>query len=77
MIFPTDPTHERAVENVNFFGSELKKSQATGSLGDTGTLDHANEPLFKRRKEREHFHRTKAFQDYEKLCRGQVRNLVR
>ncbi|KAK3708857.1 hypothetical protein QZH41_016282, partial [Actinostola sp. cb2023] len=74
-----DPTHERAVDNVDFFGGEIKKTQITGSRGDTGVVPDKT-PItrsFKTRKDREQFHQTKAFQDYEKLCRGKIRNLTK
>ncbi|XP_032232329.2 prolyl 4-hydroxylase subunit alpha-1 isoform X2 [Nematostella vectensis] len=72
-----DPTHTRATDNVAYFGSEIAKQ--TKKRGDTGTSRRTKSPssTFKKLKEREYFHRTKAFQNYEKLCRGEVRSLTK
>lgn len=76
----TDPRHQRALDNVAFFGKEIKKIKTTGLRGETGRVLPKPKPspteTFKRTIERDLFQRTKAFQNYEKLCRGEIRNLV-
>ena len=68
-----DPSHERAQQNVIYFGDELKKYKITGEKGESGVrLDLGVKPVY----ERDSLHRTSAFQSYEKLCRGEVRNFV-
>lgn len=68
-----DPLHERAQGNVAFFGEEMKMYKQTGRRGDTGII---TDTKVKPRSERDNWHRTSSFQNYEKLCRGEVRNLV-
>ena len=68
-----DPLHERAQGNVAFFGEEMKMYKQTGRRGDTGII---TDTKVKPRSERDNWHRTSSFRNYEKLCRGEVRNLV-
>ncbi|XP_073251115.1 prolyl 4-hydroxylase subunit alpha-1-like isoform X1 [Porites lutea] len=69
-----DPTHERAQGNVEYFGEEIKMYKGTGRRGDTGVI---TETKVKPRNERTNFHRSSSFQNYERLCRGEVRNLTK
>ena len=74
MIFYfVDPTHERAQGNVEYFGEEVKMYKQTGRRGDTGII---TDTKVKPRSERADWHQTSSFQNYERLCRGEVRNLV-
>ena len=73
LVFCLDPTHERAQGNVEYFGEEIKMYKGTGRRGDTGVI---TETKVKPRNERTNFHRSSSFQNYERLCRGEVRNLV-
>ena len=68
-----DPTHERAQGNVAYFGEEIKMYKKTGRRGDTGII---TDTKVKPRNERQNWHQTSSFQNYERLCRGEVRNLV-
>ncbi|XP_078383611.1 prolyl 4-hydroxylase subunit alpha-1-like isoform X2 [Oculina patagonica] len=68
-----DPTHERAQGNVAYFGEEVKMYQQTGRRGDTGII---TDTKVKPRSERADWHQSSSFQNYEKLCRGEVRNLT-
>ena len=68
-----DPTHERAKGNVAYFNEEVKMYKRTGRRGDTGII---TETKVKPRSERDNWHQTSSFQNYERLCRGEVRNLV-
>lgn len=68
-----DPTHERARGNVAYFGEEIKMYKQTGRRGDTGII---TDTKVKPRSERDNWHRTSSFQNYERLCRGEVRNLT-
>lgn len=69
----SDPTHERAQGNVAYFGEEVKMYKKTGRRGDTGII---TDTKVKPRRERDNWHQTSSFQNYERLCRGEVRNLV-
>lgn len=69
-----DPTHERAQSNVAYFGEEVKMYKKTGRRGDTGII---SETKVKPRRERDNWHQTSSFQNYERLCRGEIRNLTR
>ncbi|XP_044181335.1 prolyl 4-hydroxylase subunit alpha-1-like isoform X1 [Acropora millepora] len=69
-----DPTHERAQGNVAYFGEEVKMYKKTGRRGDTGII---TETKVKPRSERNDWHQTSSFQNYERLCRGEIRNLTR
>ena len=73
LSFCLDPTHERARGNVAYFGEEIKMYKQTGRRGDTGII---TDTKVKPRSERDNWHRTSSFQNYERLCRGEVRNLV-
>lgn len=68
-----DPTHERAQGNVEYFGEEVKMYKQTGRRGDTGII---TDTKVKPRSERADWHQTSSFQNYERLCRGEVRNLT-
>lgn len=68
-----DPTHERAQGNVEYFGEEVKMYKQTGRRGDTGII---TDTKVKPRSERANWHQTSSFQNYERLCRGEVRNLT-
>lgn len=68
-----DPTHERAQGNVEYFGEEVKMYKQTGRRGDTGII---TDTKVKPRGERANWHQTSSFQNYERLCRGEVRNLT-
>jgi len=72
-IYFVDPTHERAQGNVEYFGEEVKMYKQTGRRGDTGII---TDTKVKPRRERADWHQTSSFQNYERLCRGEVRNLV-
>ena len=73
-VFVKDPNHERAKQNVIYFGEELQRYKITGERGDTAVLsDSSAKPV----SERDLHHQSSGFQSYEKLCRGEVRNLVR
>ncbi|XP_068735828.1 prolyl 4-hydroxylase subunit alpha-1-like isoform X1 [Montipora capricornis] len=69
-----DPTHERAQGNVAYFGEEVKMYKKTGRRGDTGII---TDTTVKPRNERNNWHQTSSFQNYERLCRGEVRNLTK
>ncbi|KAJ7352837.1 Prolyl 4-hydroxylase, alpha polypeptide [Desmophyllum pertusum] len=68
-----DPTHERAQGNVAYFGQEVEMYKKTGRRGDTGII---TDTKVKPTDERQEWHQTSSFQNYEKLCRGEVRNLT-
>lgn len=72
-VYFADPTHERAQGNVEYFGEEVKMYKQTGRRGDTGII---TDTKVKPRSERANWHQTSSFQNYERLCRGEVRNLV-
>ena len=73
-VFVKDPNHERAKQNVIYFGEELQRYKITGERGDTAVLSESSaKPV----SERDLHHQSSGFQSYEKLCRGEVRNLVR
>ena len=56
-----------------YFGEEIKMYKKTGRRGDTGII---TDTKVKPRSERQNWHQTSSFQNYERLCRGEVRNLV-
>lgn len=68
-----DPLHERAQGNIAYFEEEVKIYKQTGRRGDTGII---TDTKVKPRSERDNWHRTASFQNYERLCRGEVRNLT-
>lgn len=68
-----DPLHERAQGNIAYFEEEVKIYKQTGRRGDTGII---TDTKVKPRSERDNWHRTSSFQNYERLCRGEVRNLT-
>lgn len=68
-----DPLHERAQGNIAYFEEEAKIYKQTGRRGDTGII---TDTKVKPRSERDNWHRTSSFQNYERLCRGEVRNLT-
>jgi len=74
------PSDERIKNNLEHYRQELRKSQSTGKRGDTGFID--DDEYYKNMKDANVGSETEAqqqrsnLQDYEKLCRGEVRTQV-
>lgn len=73
---------KRILGNLEYYREELRKSRSTGKRGDPGKIDDAE--LYKGitkdnpvGSETEAINKRYHLQDYEKLCRGEVRPQVR
>lgn len=75
------PQEDRIKSNLEYYRQELRKSQSTGKRGDTGLIDEAEQ--YKDIKntligsETEAQNKRSYLQDYEKLCRGEIREQTR
>lgn len=72
---------KRILNNLEYYREELRKSHSTGKRGDSGRIDDAE--LYKGitkdapvGSETEAANKRNYLQDYEKLCRGEVRPQV-
>lgn len=82
LFFYKEPEESRILNNLEHYRNELQKLDVGKRRGDTGTIDDA-ELYQKIRKEGSVGSETEAtnkrnyLQNYEKLCRGEVRRMVR
>lgn len=72
-----NPGEKRIFHNLEYYRQELRKSQSTGKRGDLGLLDDTD--FYIKNKHAQAYTESEAsrkktnLQDYEKLCRGEVR----
>ena len=73
-----DPDDERIKGNLAFYRASLQRMRTTGERGDRGTLDESVPKVVKRSiSKQDEWKERKSHMDYEKLCRGETRKLVR
>ena len=73
-----DPDNERIKGNLIYYRASLQRMKTTGERGDSGTLDESATKVVKRSvSKQDEWKERKSHMDYERLCRGETRKLVR
>ena len=76
-----EPDDNRVLGNVEFYKDELRKMYSTGARGDTGATDdnvsRAKRLVTPRTSKKDEWEERRSHFDYERLCRGETKKLVR